>query len=370
MQTPNPTPLQSTTALFPGGRAADEAAIEQGLGPQPEAKEFLFSEPNASPGTQSALPPAPPLPGGDSIVLGGKSSSIEHRISNIETRITLKAVAQLSKLRLSLLVVFSGAIAFAIGKEGAVNVGELALFCFGGLFTTISANIVNQILEVVPDSQMIRTRQRPLPAGNISKRNAWLLVAVSGIIGLGSYVVFFNWFSALLGLISWVLYSFIYTPLKRISPVAVAVGAIPGAMPLLIGYAAATGSLNDEAILLFTLQFIWQFPHFWSIAWVLHEDYARGGFRMLPGPGGHKDASATWLMAVYTFLLIPGGWLPYLLGFAGMQSAIVATVAGLVFFYTALSLVRRRDNAAAKRLMFASFFYLPIQQIALLFDQL
>ena len=340
------------------------------MGPQPVANQFPFSETKGPSSTQPAPPPVIPLQGGEPSAQPGEVLNFEPQTSSPEPRISLRVIAQLSKLRLSLLVVFSGAIAFMLGKNGGAEAGELLQFCVGGLFTTISANIINQILEVGPDSQMNRTRQRPLPSGNITKRNAWLLVAVFGIIGLGSYLVFFNAFSALLGLISWALYGFIYTPLKRVSPVAVAVGAIPGAMPLLIGYAAATGTLNDEAILLFTLQFIWQFPHFWSIAWVLHDDYVRGGFKLLPSPGGHKDASATYLMAVYTFLLIPGGWMPYLLGFTGMQSAIIASVAGIAFFYTALSLVRRRDNAAAKRLMFASFLYLPIQQLSILFDAL
>jgi protoheme IX farnesyltransferase len=197
-----------------------------------------------------------------------------------------------------------------------------------------------------------------------------LLVGVFGVIGLGIYAFYFTPLSLELALGSWVLYGFVYTPLKRKTPVAVAVGAVPGAMPLLIGYAAATGVVSTEALLMFVVQFIWQFPHFWSLAWVLADDYARGGFRLLPTKGAHPNALTAGLMFLYTILLIPAGWLPYFLGYVSLRAAIVCTVAGLLFLYTNYKLCLKQDTAAAKGVMFASFFYLPVVQLAVLFDRL
>ena len=171
----------------------------------------------------------------------------------------------------------------------------------------------------------------------------------------------------ILGVASLVLYGFIYTPIKKISPLAVAIGAVPGAMPLLIGYVAATNKIDAFALILFVHQFIWQFPHFWSIAWVLDEDYARGGFRLLPGRGSSKDGPAAVLMLVYSLFLIPIGCLPYLVGLCTVNSAIISIAAGIGFTGYAVMFAARRDTASARKLMFASFFYLPIVQLVFLF---
>jgi protoheme IX farnesyltransferase len=281
-----------------------------------------------------------------------------------------KQVLQLAKLRLSLLVVFSGVVAFALGRQAQATWQEWVLFGVASLFTTISANIVNQILERGPDGQMHRTRTRPLPTGNMQINQAWWLVAAFGIPGLAIYPIFFSGLSFWLALTSWVLYSFVYTPLKRITPLAVAIGAIPGAMPLLIGFAAATGTLGPEAILLFIIQFIWQFPHFWSLAWVLADDYARGGFRLLPTKGSHPNALTAGLMFLYTTLLIPAGWMPYFLGYISLRAALVCTIAGLLFLYPNFKLCLKQDKASARGVMFGSFLYLPAVQIAILLDKL
>lgn len=285
-------------------------------------------------------------------------------------RLTVQAVLQLAKLRLSALVVLSGVIAYMLGGDGQVDSWRIWLFAFAGLCTTISANIVNQILEIGPDSLMNRTRNRPLPQRHLEPATAWALVAAFGAVGMGLYLFVYTAASFWLALISWVLYGFVYTPLKLKSPISVAVGAIPGAMPLLIGYAAATGTVGAEALLLFVQQFIWQFPHFWAVAWVLNDDYARGGFRLLPGRGGRPDSTTALLMALYTLLLIPAGWLPYFLGYISLRAALVITLAGLGFLYLAAMLVLRRDTASAKSVMFGSFAYLPIAQLTILFDRL
>lgn len=272
----------------------------------------------------------------------------------------------MGKLRLSFLVVFSGALAYVLGEGGQADLVRVLLFCAAGLSTTISANIVNQILERKPDALMSRTRKRPLATGEIAPGLGWLLVAVFLGLGIALYLVYFNVLTMSLGVFSWLLYGFIYTPLKRVTPLAVAVGAFPGAMPPLIGYASATGRIDVEIILWFVIQFVWQFPHFWAIAWVLDEDYRRGGFRLLPGPGNDPDNASAVLMAVYTFLLLPVAITPFILGYASAGYAALSVVAGLGFFLISLGLVRHNTTPWARRLMFASFLYLPIIQLGLL----
>jgi len=163
-------------------------------------------------------------------------------------------------------------------------------------------------------------------------------------------------------------YAFVYTPLKRITPLGVMVGAFPGAMPALIGWAAATGSLPIEAWALFILQFIWQFPHFWAIGWLLHDDYSKAGFKMLPGNTGRSAYTASMTL-VYTTLLIPASFMPYMLGMIGPWTLAVLLVAALGFTAQAYLLLRTRTLKAASRLMFGSFLYLPIVQISMLVDK-
>ena len=283
-----------------------------------------------------------------------------------QARLSWRGLLVLSKLRLSFLVVFSGALAFVLGSRSHATWMEILAFCAAGLSTTISANIVNQILERKPDALMSRTKGRPLATGEIEPAMGWVLVFAFLVLGLGLYIAFFNVLSMSLGLFSWLLYGFIYTPLKKITPLAVAVGAFPGAMPPLIGYASATGRIDVEIILWFVIQFVWQFPHFWSIAWVLDDDYRRGGFRLLPAAGNEPGNTSAWLMMMYTFLLLPVALTPYVLGFATASYAIVSILAGLAFLYVSINLLRHTTTEWARKLMFASFFYLPVIQISLL----
>lgn len=206
--------------------------------------------------------------------------------------------------------------------------------------------------------------------GFLSTKPAWALVFVFGAIGMGIYLFAFTALSFWLALASWVLYGFVYTPLKKITPLAVAVGALPGALPLLIGFAAATGVVGPEAILMFVVQFIWQFPHFWSLAWVLADDYARGGFRLLPTKGNNPNALTAVLMFLYTTLLLPASWLPFFLEYVSLRAAVVCTLAGLLFMYPGLKLMIRQDIAAARGVMFGSFLYLPVVQLTVLLDKL
>ena len=239
----------------------------------------------------------------------------------------------------------------------------------GGLAVTGAANTINQIYEVERDKLMKRTANRPLPQGVLNVREAWVFTVVLGGLGLGVLTYYFNPLAAALSLISLILYGFIYTPLKTISPVCVAVGAIPGGMPPLIGYVAATGVLGPEAWVLFGIQFMWQFPHFWAIAWVLDDDYKAAGFKMLPSPG-KKDLRTAFQIMTYTLLLIPLSMLPLQFGMAGKTSALIAVFCGVLFLMQTLYLVRTCTKQAAMRIMFGSFLYLPIVQIALVLDKL
>ncbi len=280
----------------------------------------------------------------------------------------LKAYFQLLKFRLSITVAFSSAIGYLLGVH-ELDWSRALLVMLGGLAVTGSANTINQIHERDLDKLMKRTAKRPLPTGVLSISEAWVFAIVLGLAGLGLLATYFNLLTAALSLLSLILYGFIYTPLKTISPICVFVGAIPGGMPPLIGWVAATGVLGVEAWVLFGIQFMWQFPHFWAIAWVLDEDYKRAGFKMLPTPGG-KDLRTAFQIMTYTLLLIPLSLLPLQFGMAGKISAMIAVVCGVLFLMQTFYLMRTCSKKAAMNIMFGSFLYLPIVQIALVFDKL
>jgi len=282
--------------------------------------------------------------------------------------VKLKAYFQLLKFRLSITVAFSSAIGFLLGVQ-ELDWGRALLVMLGGLAVTGAANTINQIHERDLDKLMKRTAKRPLPMGVLSIPEAWVFAIILGVAGLGLLAYYFNVLTAALAFTSLVLYGFIYTPLKTISPICVFVGAIPGGMPPLIGWVAATGVLGVEAWVLFGIQFMWQFPHFWAIAWVLDEDYKRAGFKMLPTPGG-KDLRTAFQIMTYTLLLIPLSLLPLQFGMAGKVSAMIAVVCGVLFLMQTFYLMRTCSKKAAMNIMFGSFLYLPIVQIALVFDKL
>ena len=279
-----------------------------------------------------------------------------------------KAFFQLLKFRLAATVAFSSAIGYLLGVK-ELEVGKALLVMLGGLLVTGAANTINQIFEKDLDKLMKRTAQRPIPTGVISIAEGWAFALATGLAGLGLLAYFFNPLAAALSLLSLILYGFIYTPLKTISPVCVAVGAIPGGMPPLIGWVAATGVLGVQAWILFGIQFMWQFPHFWAIAWVLDDDYKKAGFKMLPTPGG-KDLRTAFQIMTYTLLLIPLSLLPLLFHMTGPIYAMIATICGALFLGQTFYLMRTCSKKAAMSIMFGSFLYLPIVQIALVFDKL
>ncbi|MBC7921271.1 MAG: protoheme IX farnesyltransferase [Ferruginibacter sp.] len=279
-----------------------------------------------------------------------------------------KAYFELLKFRLSFLVAFSGAFGYLLGADQSVGWARFLLFSVGGFLITGAANILNQVIEKDLDKLMSRTQNRPLPSGRLSVTESLVFAAV--LITVGTWVLFttVSALVAALTLGSLALYAFVYTPLKRVGPVAVLVGAIPGALPPLIGWVAATGHLEAGAFALFALQFAWQFPHFWAIAWVLDEDYRKAGFKLLPSRGG-KNLTTAFQITVYTLFLIPLGILPAKLGFIGTGATGVVTLCGVLFLMQTFYLMKERSNKAALRLMFGSFIYLIIVQIAFLMDK-
>ncbi|MBK9509379.1 MAG: protoheme IX farnesyltransferase [Cytophagaceae bacterium] len=279
-----------------------------------------------------------------------------------------KAIFELTKFRLSSTVVFSSCIGFSLAAN-QIDWLKLVFFAIGAFLITASANIINQIKEIELDKLMSRTYHRPLPDGRISVNEAILVSFIFGISGLSIIVFGFNIKAGILSLISLILYGFIYTPLKRVGPIAVAVGALPGAFPPMIGWVASSGTFGLEPGILFAIQFFWQFPHFWAIAWVLDDDYKKAGFKLLPSKGG-QDLNSAIQITIYTLFLLPLCWVPYYLGMTGINSAFVAMVCGIFFTAQTLHLMRERSKKAATRLMFGSFLYLPIVQIAYLMDKI
>jgi protoheme IX farnesyltransferase len=208
---------------------------------------------------------------------------------------------------------------------------------------------------------------RPIPSGRMNTGQALVLSLFMGIAGT-LILVKLNFLTGVLSVFSLFLYAFLYTPMKRISPIAVFVGAIPGAFPPLIGYFAAfdNPSISWFPVILFIIQFVWQFPHFWAIAWVLDEDYKKAGIRLLPTT--YRDKISATVTLLSTVILIPVGLMPVFYNFGGNIYGVVSVLAGLFFLSKAISLYNKLDIASAKKLMYASFFYLPLLQLTLLFD--
>jgi protoheme IX farnesyltransferase len=279
-----------------------------------------------------------------------------------------KAYFELLKFRLSFLVAFSCAFGYVLASS-QVNVTSLTMLFIGGFLLSGASVIVNQIIEKDLDKVMTRTMNRPLPTQRLSVNEAVIFCVICMGAGVGVLLIYTNLLTTLLSVVSMILYSFVYTPLKRVGPIAVFVGAIPGALPPLLGWTASSGVIAHEALIIFGIQFIWQFPHFWAIAWVADDDYKKAGFKLLPS-GGQKDLNTAIQIMIYTMCLIPLGLLPATFGITGMNSAIVATVCGVLFFAQTFSLMRSGDRRSALKIMFGSFLYLPIVQIAYLLDKL
>lgn len=278
-----------------------------------------------------------------------------------------KAYVELLKTRLSFLVSFSSAFGYTLAMGGRVDWMQLAMLFIGGFLISGASCSINQVIEKDLDKVMKRTASRPLPMGVLTKKEAIWFAVIIAIVGLLVLAQWTNPLTVMLSSISMILYSFVYTPLKRVGPIAVFVGAIPGALPPLLGWTAATGMISHEALIIFGIQFIWQFPHFWAIAWVSDEDYKRAGFKLLP-VRGEKDLKTAFQIMTYTLFLIPLGLLPMYFGITGTNSAVIVTVCGVLFLASTIKLMRDQSRKSALRIMFGSFLYLPIVQIAFLLD--
>lgn len=299
---------------------------------------------------------------------------LTENLNTAENSVTLMSkisdYAQFVKLRLASLVVLSAAIGFVIGSQ-EVNWSKMLLLILGGFLVTGASNGFNQIIERNLDKLMDRTQNRPLPQNRLSVNEAFILASVMAIAGIAILWIFMNPLSGVLGTLALILYTVVYTPLKQKTPFAVFVGAFPGAIPPMLGHVAATsgfGEINFYGWLLFVVQFMWQFPHFWAIAWVLDEDYKKAGFRMLPSPGG-RDKSSAFQILVYTLFLAPISLLPVVFQMSGIVSAIIISISGAYFIYQAYVLYKECTVEAARKLMFGSFFYLPIVQLAVMFGK-
>jgi heme o synthase len=280
----------------------------------------------------------------------------------------VKDYFQLIKFTLSFMVVFSTVVSFLIAPNELYYVRSkvisVLLLFVGGMLITGSANAINQVAEKETDAVMKRTAKRPVASGRMSTQEATAFAIIAGAVGVFILWYWFNYQAALTGLFSLFLYGFVYTPLKKVNSIAVLVGAIPGALPCLIGWVAATGHFGAGAWILFGIQFLWQFPHFWAIAWLAHQDYTVAGFKLLPGDKGPTKFTALQTV-IYSALMIPFGLLPFYMDIAGIVSMWVLLAANLWMVYVSIKLFLKMDLKSARGVMFSSYFYLMIVLLAL-----
>jgi protoheme IX farnesyltransferase len=277
----------------------------------------------------------------------------------------------LVKLRLSLTVVFSSTMAYLIALEGTPSLLQITVLSLGGFLVTGAANILNEVLERDFDKLMRRTANRPLASGRMDIANAVLMAGFMSLFGI-TFLALFNTGTALLGTIALVSYAFLYTPLKRVNPAAVTIGAIAGALPTLIGCVAAQNTVSLLGITLFSVQFLWQFTHFWSIAFLGFEDYQRAGYKFIPTDFRSNTISRRvgTQAFVNSLLLLLVVFVPYFLGIVGVVSTVFVALISLCFSYFAWNFYSRFDKNAALKLMFSSFLYIPLVLLAYFFDKL
>ena len=285
----------------------------------------------------------------------------------------IKDYSQLAKLRLSSTVVFSALVGYLLAVD-EVDFKILLMLLLGGFMVVASSNGFNQVYERNTDKLMDRTKERPMPAGRMATSEGLLFSSILGLIGM-VILYYINAKSAMFGAAALVLYAAVYTPLKTVSPIAVFVGAFPGAIPFMLGWVAATDQFGIEAGTLFAIQFLWQFPHFWAIAWLLDEDYKKAGIRMLPS--GMKDKRTAFQAMLYSIWLIPVSILPYAFPYVGIESklllspvgAILILLMGIFLYKKSALLLKNCDQTSAKKLMFGSLIYLPVVQIIYVLDK-
>src|SRR5687767_3407481 len=300
------------------------------------------------------------------------------RNSSLHIGSKIKDYLKLIKVSLSIMVVFSSVLAYLLVpgiEDKYVNPLRMTiLLAIGGLLVTGSANAINQAVEKDTDAMMKRTSGRPVAAGRMSVTEAWVFAIVAGAVGIFILGYYFNWTSAALAALSLFLYAFVYTPLKKVNAIAVLVGAIPGALPCLIGWAAGDDKLSTGGWVLFAVQFLWQFPHFWAIAWIAHGDYTKAGFRLLPSEKGPTKFTALQTVA-WSLLLLPVTLIPYFIGMCsyndvkGAISIAIIVLANLFMIARCMGLYKKMDVPSARKVMFGSYMYLPVVLLALLLSK-
>lgn len=281
----------------------------------------------------------------------------------------------LMKPSLSIMVVFSSVISYLLAPKVVEYDWLMILWLFvGGMLVTGSANAINQVVERDTDAKMKRTASRPIASGQLSVQAGWTFAILTGALGVWMLGYWFNWMAASLAAFSLFLYAFIYTPLKKVNSIAVLMGAVPGALPCLIGWVAGDDRFSLGGWILFAFQFFWQFPHFWAIAWVAHRDYSSVGFKLLPSDAGPTKFTALQTI-IYSLLLVPVTLLPYFTGMsdfrdvAGMIGIGMICFANLFMIGRSVNLYRTMEVAAARKVMFGSYLYLPLILFALLLSK-
>ncbi len=273
----------------------------------------------------------------------------------------------LVKLKLSLLVVFTSLMAYMIVAGSNVSIIGLVMLGIGGFLVTGAANALNQVLEKDHDRNMTRTADRPITAGRMKPSEGVMFAGLSCLIGV-SILAMFNPLTSLLGMLSLICYSFVYTPMKRYSTSAVAIGAIPGALPALIGCTAFEGTITMFGIGIFALQFLWQFPHFWAIGYLSFDDYQNAGYKLLPeDEDGRVNRSLGLHSTMYSLLMIPVIGLMYFMGSGSLIASVIVLVTSIIYIAFSFNFHKRFDRASGLKLMFYSFVYLPIILAAYLF---
>jgi len=273
------------------------------------------------------------------------------------------------------MVVFSSVIAYLLAPKVVeydwIMIGWLFV---SGMLITGSANAINQVVERDTDAKMKRTASRPVASGKLTPQQGWLFAILTGVAGVLFMGYWFNWMAAALAAFSLFLYAFIYTPLKKVNSIAVLVGAVPGALPCLIGWVAGNDQFSLGGWILFVFQFFWQFPHFWAIAWVAHKDYSSAGFKLLPSEQGPTRFTALQTV-LYSLLLVPVTLLPFYTGMSSTQGTsgiigiVVVVMANLFMIFRSVNLYRSMEVSAARKVMFGSYLYLPLVLLALLLSK-
>lgn len=287
----------------------------------------------------------------------------------------IKDYLQLIKLSLSIMVVFSSVVSYLLAPRVVEYEWRMiGLLFVAGMLVTGSANAINQVVEKNTDAQMKRTGSRPIASGRMSETEGWAFAIITGLIGVCMLGYFFNWLSAAVAAFSLFLYAFVYTPMKKVSSMAVLMGAVPGALPCLIGWAAGDDRLSLGGWVLFAIQFLWQFPHFWAIAWIAHSDYSRVGFKLLPADKGPTKFTALQTV-IYSLLLLPVTMVPYFTGMcsysdlSGQISLALVVLANLFMIGRSVRLYQTMEVSAARKVMFGSYLYLPVVLLALLLSK-